>query len=147
MKTRFLKYCLSIAALLFVAFTCFPNNVQSFQLGKENTQTDSGYLHPEKKVASHRTLKKVKESSFHRQNLQRTFVSHSKGSCPETQFEAQNTLTLKKAKALFKFEVLRFAQLLSGKGFNEQRSVHFEYSRFNSFLHDALYIKLQVLRL
>jgi len=147
MKTRVLKYCLSIAALLFVAFTCFPNNAQSFQFGKENTQTDSGYLHPEKKVASYRALKKVKENSFHKQNLQHTFVNHFKGSCPETQFEAQNTLTLKKAKALFKFKVLRFAQLLSGKGFNEQRSVHFDYSRFNSFLHSALYIRLQVMRL
>lgn len=147
MKTWFLKYCLSVAALLFVAFACFPNNAQPFQFGKENTQIDSGYLHPDKKVAYHLVLKKVKENTFHKQNLQHTFVNHWKGSCPETQFEAQNTLTLKKAKALFKFEVLRFARLLSGKGFNEQHSVRFEYSCFNSFLHSALYIRLQVMRL
>lgn len=147
MKTRFLKYCLSIAALLFVAFTCFPNNTQPFKFDKENTQADSAYLHPDKKVPSHLVLKKLKQSSFHKENIQNTFVSHSKGSCPETQFEAQNTLTVKKAKALFKFEVLRFAHILSGKGFNEQHTVRFKYSRFNSFLHSALYIRLQVMRL
>ncbi len=147
MKTWFLKYCLSIAAILFVAFTCFPNNAQSFQFGKENAQTDSSYLHPDKKFSSQFVLKKVKENSFHKQNLHHTFVSHSKGNCPETQFEAQNQLTLKKAKALFKFEVLRFARILSGKDFNEQALVPFEYSRFNSFLHSALYHRLQVIRL
>lgn len=147
MKTRFLKYCLSIATLLFVAFTCFPNNTQSFQFGKENTQADSSYLHPEKKVASQRDLKKAKENTFHKENLQHTFVSHYKGNFTEIQFEVQNTLTLKKAKALFRFEVLRFAQILLGKDFNEQHTVRFKYSRFNSFLHSALYIRLQVMRL
>ena len=147
MKTWFLKYCLSIAALLFIAFTCYSNNAGSLQFGKQNTQTASGYLHPDKKFSSQLVLKRAKENSFHKQNLQHTFVSHSKGSCPEAQFEVRNTLTLKKVKALFKFEVLRFARILSGKDFKEQALVPFEYSRFNSFLHNALYIKLQVIRL
>lgn len=147
MKTRFLKYCLSVAALLFVAFTCFSNNAQPLQFGTENAQADFSYLHPEKKVASQRDLKKAKENTFHKENLQHTFVSHYKGNFTETQFEVQNTLTLKKAKALFRFEVLRFARILLGKDFNEQHTVRFKYSRFNSFLHSALYIRLQVMRL
>lgn len=147
MKTGFLKYCLSVAALLFVAFTCFSNNAQPLQFGRENAQTESAYLHPDKNIGSQLVLKKIKESTFHKQNLQRTFVSHSKGSCPETQFEAENTLTLKKPKALFKFEVLRFLQLLSGKDLNEHQTVRFKYFRFNSFLYNDLYIRLQVMRL
>lgn len=147
MKTRFLKYCLSIAALLFVVFSCFPNNAQSLQFGKGSTQTDLSYLHPDKTFSSHFVLKKVKENNFHKRTIHHTFVNHLKANFAETQLEAQNTLTLKKAKALFKFQVLSFARILSGKYFNEKALVPFEYSRLNSFLHSALYLRLQVMRL
>ncbi len=148
MKTWFLKYCLSVAALFFVAFSCFPNNAQPLQFGKENTQADSGYFHNDKKVASHLILKKVTEESFHKQNLHRTFVNHSKGSFTETQYEAQNTLTLKKSKTLIKFNPLWFVSAVPYKYCNKKSgAIPFKYSFFNSFMQDALYIKLQVMRL
>lgn len=147
MKTRFLKYCLSIAALLFVAFSCFPNNAQSLQFGKGNTQTDLSYLHPDKTFSSHFALKKGHDKGFHKETIHHTLINHLKANFHETEFEAETVVKLKKAKALFKFQVLSFACILSGKGFNEQVVVPFEYSRLNSFLHSALYLRLQVMRL
>lgn len=147
MKTTFIKYCLSFVVLFFTTFTCFAHQLEIKQVGDKRNITEKGFGYEIKEQSSTIALKRVEDKGFHKETINHTVVNHLKGSFTETQFEAQNTLTLKKAKALFKFEVLRFARILSGKDFNEQALVPFEYSRFNTFLHSALYLRLQVIRL
>ena len=147
MKTSLLKYYFSFAVLLLTAITCFSNQLQIKQVCYKNNHVETGFCHEVKATSTTIALEKVDDKGFHKETIHRTVVNHLKANFHETEFEAETVIKLKKAKALFKYKVLRFARILSGKDFNEQALVPFEYSRFNTFLHSALYLRLQVIRL
>lgn len=147
MKNVFLKYYLSFVVLFFTAFTCFANQSEIKQVGYKGNKVATGFYQEVKATSTSIALKKGHDKGFHKETIHHTFINHLKANFHETEFEAETVVKLKKAKALFKFQVLSFARILSGKDFSEKALVSFKYSRLNSFLHSVLYLRLQVMRL
>lgn len=148
MKTAFLKYYLSFVVLLFTTLTCFAHQLEIKQVDYKDNNSETAFYQEVKVILPTIALKKVNDKGFHKETIHHTVVNHLKANFLETEFEAETVVKLKKVKALFKFNLLRFAQALQNNDAVEKAGqIPFKFSKFYSFLNNALYIKLHVLRL
>lgn len=148
MKKQLLKYYFLLFALLMATFSCFPNQLHQLQLGSKNSYENNVSCHSSEEITYNITTKKVFNETFLKAKIQQTFVNHSKGNFPQTEFEVETIKELKKAKPLLKINLLRFL-IPSSNHLHCAKSAHipFKLNHFYCYLKDTLYLKFQVMRL